>query len=179
MKTVIATLALGTLVFSASTVLADRGKLDTNADGVLSLEELQVARPGLTQERFAEFDTNGDGFLGEGERPGGRKFKRNMDTNGDGSIDLVELQAVKPGVTAEKFAELDTNNDGFGNICDPDLDNNGVVNFLDYSALTMLFNTLSDGDPDFNGDGRINFIDIAIGYPAYFNLPPGPSGVAP
>ncbi|MFK8029643.1 MAG: hypothetical protein AB8G18_05355 [Gammaproteobacteria bacterium] len=112
MKSVITTIALGTLILSASTVFADRGGLDTNGDGALSLEELQTARPGLTQERFASFDANGDGVLDKNEQPRGRKLKRSMDTNGDGSLDLAEVQVARPGMTAEKFAQLDVNNDG-------------------------------------------------------------------
>ncbi|NNF16493.1 MAG: hypothetical protein HKN70_07075 [Gammaproteobacteria bacterium] len=77
----------------------------------------------------------------------------------------------------------DSNADGFGNLCDPDLDNNGVVNFVDYSLLTTAFlaTPASPGwnpDADLNNDGVVNFGDVAL-FPPFFLMPPGPSGTAP
>lgn len=37
--------------------------LDANGDGVITLEELQVAIPDITEENFALLDTDGDGVL--------------------------------------------------------------------------------------------------------------------
>ncbi len=91
---------------------ADRGKLDTDGNGSLSLTEIQVARPGLTADKFALMDSNGDGVLSRDEEPRGRRRGPSMDTNGDGSVDLNEFQAARPNMTADKFAEIDTNNDG-------------------------------------------------------------------
>ena len=73
--------------------------------------------------------------------------------------------------------QRDSDGDGYGNACDPDLDNNGVVNFLDASLFGGLFGP-GTGDGDFNGDGNTNFLDYAI-FPDYFGGPPGPSGIAP
>lgn len=98
-----------TLAISA---LADRGKYDTDGDGALSLAEMQAARPGMTEEKFAQLDRNGDGVVTRDEHPRGRHRGKAIDTNGDGNIDLAELQAARPGMTAEKFAQLDVNNDG-------------------------------------------------------------------
>ena len=41
----------------------DFNALDANADGVISVEELQVAIPDLTPESFAMLDTDTDGSL--------------------------------------------------------------------------------------------------------------------
>tara|TARA_A100001391_G_scaffold179305_1_gene144214 strand:- start:910 stop:1227 length:318 start_codon:yes stop_codon:yes gene_type:complete len=41
----------------------DFNSLDANADGVISMEELQVAIPDLTAESFAMLDTDTDGSL--------------------------------------------------------------------------------------------------------------------
>ena len=94
------------------------------------------------------------------------------DTDLDGVVDKIDNCTL-----VSNAAQLDTNGDGFGNACDPDLDNNGVVNFLDASIFGTLFGP-GTGDGDFNGDGNTNFLDYAI-FPDYFGGPPGPSGVAP
>ncbi len=74
--------------------------------------------------------------------------------------------------------QRDTNGDGYGNSCDPDLDNNGTVNFADISLWIPFFNTPTFGDADFNGDGNAGFVDYTL-MAAYFLQPPGPSGIAP
>ncbi|NNF16135.1 MAG: hypothetical protein HKN70_05265 [Gammaproteobacteria bacterium] len=73
--------------------------------------------------------------------------------------------------------QRDTDGDGYGNSCDPDLNNDGVVNFEDVSLWVPFFNTANDGDEDFNGDGVVNFGDFAI-FPEYFLEPPGPGANA-
>lgn len=95
------------------------------------------------------------------------------DSDNDGVADAVDNCTLVANAN-----QRDTNGDGFGNACDPDLDNNGIVNFTDVSMWAPFFNTMTTGDADFNGDGLANFGDYAI-YPNYFLQPPGPSGVAP
>ena len=73
--------------------------------------------------------------------------------------------------------QRDTNGDGFGNICDPDLDNDGITNFIDLGTMRSVFFS-ADPDADFNGDGVVNFVDLGIMRSLFFQ-PPGPSGVAP
>lgn len=70
--------------------------------------------------------------------------------------------------------QRDTNGDGFGNICDPDLDNNGTVNFVDLSLLQGSFFLPGDLDSDFNGDGQTNFADLAVMANFFFGSP-GPA----
>ena len=95
-----------------------------------------------------------------------------VDTDGDGISDDTDNCTLVDNAT-----QLDSNGDDYGNACDPDLDNNGVVNFLDASIFGGLFGP-GTGDGDFNGDGNTNFLDYSI-FPAYFGGPPGPSGLAP
>ncbi len=73
--------------------------------------------------------------------------------------------------------QLDVDADGFGNICDPDLNNDGVVNFLDLSQFSGVFLT-DDALADFDGDGTVNFVDLSILANLFF-MPPGPSGLVP
>ena len=73
--------------------------------------------------------------------------------------------------------QRDTNADGFGNICDPDLNNDGITNAVDLGLLRLNFFT-ADPDADLNGDGVVNVVDLGIVRLRFFT-PPGPSGTAP
>jgi len=73
--------------------------------------------------------------------------------------------------------QRDTDNDGFGNICDPDFDNNLIVNAADLAFFKTKFFS-SDPDADLNGNGVVNAADLAILKTMFFK-PPGPSGITP
>ena len=96
------------------------------------------------------------------------------------AVELVDLDAdglfdfLDNCVAVANPAQLDTNSDGIGNACDPDIDNNCVVNFLDFFLVSKNFG-LSATDTDLTGDGMVDFSDIAI-VRDYFGLAPGPSG---
>ncbi|MEE8475535.1 MAG: TIGR03790 family protein [Myxococcota bacterium] len=82
-------------------------------------------------------------------------------------------------------SQRDTDGDGFGNLCDPDVDNDGTV--------TTSWGRLPAGDVeliaraigrryvphfDLNGDRRVDADDLSIAQTRLF-FPPGPSGLAP
>jgi len=69
-----------------------------------------------------------------------------------------------------------TNGDGFGNHCDADLDNNGIVNKLDRSLLRAALGATGPNDADLNCDGIVNNADLEILRDA-LGEPPGPSGL--
>lgn len=73
--------------------------------------------------------------------------------------------------------QRDTNADGFGNICDPDLNDDLAINAVDLGILKSRFFT-ADPDADFNGDGFVNPVDLGIMKARFFTAP-GPSGIAP
>ena len=73
--------------------------------------------------------------------------------------------------------QRDTNADGYGNICDADLDNNGVVQAGDLAIMKERFFT-RDPDADLDGNGIVQAGDLAIMKKMFFQ-PPGPSCVAP
>jgi hypothetical protein len=73
--------------------------------------------------------------------------------------------------------QRDTDGDGYGNVCDGDLNNDGGVNFADLAIFRGRF-VSSDADADFNGDGIVNFADLAR-FRQLFGAPPGPSGLVP
>jgi len=94
------------------------------------------------------------------------------DADSDGVIDSLDncTEVANPDQT-------DSNGDGYGNICDADLDNNGVINFLDVSLFSAAFLS-DDADADLNSDGVVNFIDLSLLSESFLGTP-GPSGLVP
>ncbi|MEM7082833.1 MAG: FG-GAP-like repeat-containing protein [Pseudomonadota bacterium] len=92
---------------------------------------------------------------------------QNVDSDGDGVFDhLDNCRALA------NPQQLDPDADGFGNRCDPDLNNDGVVNFIDVQQFQASFLT-TDVPADFSGDGSVNFVDLAI-LSSFFLQAPGP-----
>ncbi len=73
--------------------------------------------------------------------------------------------------------QLDSDGDGFGNLCDPDLDGDGVVNFSDLARMKADF-FRTGGPADLDGNGVVNFADLARLKARFFGAP-GPSGLRP
>jgi hypothetical protein len=97
------------------------------------------------------------------------------DTDGDGVPDEWDNCSTEPNAS-----QLDTNLDGFGNRCDPDLNNDGTIAAPDFSLFRTAFGlgTVPPASPDadFNGDGIVGAPDFNI-LRALFGGPPGPSGL--
>jgi uncharacterized repeat protein (TIGR01451 family) len=74
--------------------------------------------------------------------------------------------------------QRDTNFDGFGNLCDADLNNSNVTNAADLALFRAAFGSQTAPDADLNGSGAVNAADLAL-FRALFGLPPGPSALAP
>ncbi len=79
--------------------------------------------------------------------------------------------------------QRDTDGDGFGSLCDADLDNNLIVDVADFLLLRDALGTRV-GDPrflpaaDFDGDGVIGRADVGV-MRRSFGRPPGPAGQDP
>lgn len=70
MKTTVVLSAIAALGFAGAAVANEEitfAAIDTNADGVLSLEEVQVAAPEVTEVEFTAYDADADGSLSEDE----------------------------------------------------------------------------------------------------------------
>ncbi len=99
------------------------------------------------------------------------------DSDGDGLDDFADNC-----VGVANADQRDTDGDGYGNVCDADITDNGVVNAGDLGLLKQAF-FASPGAPnwnphaDFNGDDVVNVIDLGMMRAAFFQ-PPGPSGMA-
>ncbi|MFK8014114.1 MAG: thrombospondin type 3 repeat-containing protein [Gammaproteobacteria bacterium] len=136
---------------------------DTNASGGLSLSSsytlrdaaLQSTPPGLSLS--ASFSLTGG-------------FHSPPDDDADSLRNFVDNCTQ---IANED--QRDTNGDGFGNACDADLNNDGVINVVDLGLLRSVFFT-ADADADLNGDGVVNVVDLGLLRAAFFSAP-GPSGL--
>ncbi|MEO0424140.1 MAG: integrin alpha [Pseudomonadota bacterium] len=70
--------------------------------------------------------------------------------------------------------QRDTNKDGFGNVCDADLDNNCVVDLRDWVVMRSVFGS-NDADADLDGNGTVDIADARTLFRDRFEAP-GPSG---
>jgi murein DD-endopeptidase MepM/ murein hydrolase activator NlpD/ribosomal protein L27 len=100
-----------------------------------------------------------------------------VDSDGDGFDDYADncSQVSNPRQT-------DTDADGYGNACDGDLNNDGIVNSGDLGLLRLAFFS-SPGAPNWNPDADltddfiVNTADLGAMRAAFFG-PPGPSGMS-
>ena len=93
------------------------------------------------------------------------------DADGDGVPDVSDNCTALPNAS-----QTDADQDGFGNRCDPDYNQDGVVNFADLARMKLAF-FQNDAVVDLSGDGLVNFTDLAF-LKAKFFQGPGPSGLA-
>ena len=104
-----------------------------------------------------------------------------LDSDGDGvDDDLDNCKLIPNGPDAPDaggHSQRDTDGDGYGNRCDPDLNNDGIVAIADFLILRGRLNS-QDQDADLNGDGFVTIADFLI-LRGMLNQPPGPGAPAP
>ncbi len=99
-----------------------------------------------------------------------------MDIDADGVPDLSDNCVLVANPT-----QLDTDTDGYGNICDADLNNSGTVTTADFGLLRSVlgqpasFNATAAA-ADMNGSGTVTTADFGLRR-ARLGTPPGPSGL--
>jgi hypothetical protein len=74
-------------------------------------------------------------------------------------------------------SQFDADGDGYGNLCDADLNNSGFVTAHDYQIFRGKLNTTNQV-ADLNGSGYVTAHDYFI-FRASLNKPPGPSALHP
>jgi Ca2+-binding EF-hand superfamily protein len=90
---------------------------DTNADGVLTRDEVKAFRAAHHAKMEADLDTNGDGVVSDDERKAGREkfeemWQKRLDTNGDGVVSDDERKAAREKFRDMWIARHDMNHDG-------------------------------------------------------------------
>ena len=107
------------------------------------------------------------------------------DSDGDGVPNTSDNCQLLPNAN-----QRDTDADGYGNLCDADLDNDGVVEtswsvvsppsaIRDFEWIQIYAaNALYDANMDLDGDSDVDAEDVSIASLAVL-FPPGPSGLAP
>ena len=93
------------------------------------------------------------------------------DADFDGVFDFQDNCTLVPNAM-----QCDTNGDGFGNHCDADLNNDGIVNKADRVLLTAALGATGPNDADLNCDGTVSSGDLDM-LRAAQGQPPGPSGL--
>jgi hypothetical protein len=166
---------------------------------------LDVTRPcddGVDNDGDGKVDLADSGCTWAGDMSEQPDCSDGLDNDFDGHVDLADSDCASPSgaleepdqdgdlvpdpddncLTTPNPTQVDTDLDGYGNACDADYDESGVVGVVDFLALSIAYGA-SEGqanyDPavDSNSDGAIgapefNLLSVTFGHP------PGPSGLA-
>jgi len=105
-----------------------------------------------------------------------------LDADEDGVADDSDNCTLAPNgpdiPDAGGSVQLDTDGDGYGNLCDADFNNNGIVDPFDFSLLKSHFGQAGFPDQDLNGNGIVDPFDFSL-LKSKFGQAPGPSGIVP
>jgi len=158
-----------------------RDKLEGNLAGQpMAHGNESVTRRYEFYEYVGEFDPENNEVLPVSENPpdatdigkyiGAQMVAMNVfDADSDSKDDLIDNCLLKPNAD-----QRDTDSDGFGNFCDPDMNNDFVVNNSDLNLIKAQFlKKIPNPDSDLDGDGKVNFKDLAI-LKAFMGKAPGP-----
>jgi hypothetical protein len=113
-----------------------------------------------------------------GGSPSGPQWSIDIDTDSDGATDGVDNCTLVANAN-----QLDSDADGYGNICDADLNNSGTVTSADFGLLRSVLGQPAAFSPlaaaaDLNGSGTVTSADFGL-LRARLGTAPGPSGLHP
>lgn len=157
--------------------------VDNDGDGDTDSADLQCAWPGDDSEEPQCSDGIDNDFDGDTDFPADPECSSAADLFEDVDLDgdfVPDDQDNCLGVP--NLDQRDTNQDGYGNVCDADYTNDGIIGLPDFIDLSVAYGT-SSGEPtysedvDSDGDGTIGspeFILLSIS----FGGAPGPSGLS-
>ena len=165
-------------VATTSITITVSGDEDADGDGVGTGTD---NCPELYNPSQDDLDTNGvgdacddadaDGYADNADNcPATQNNQADAETDGIG--DLCDNCTL-----VSNNAQTDSDGDMFGNACDADFNNDGVVNGLDVGTYISQFGTTGP-DADFNEDGVVNGLDTGA-FVDMFGQAPGPSGLVP
>jgi beta-glucanase (GH16 family) len=105
-------------------------------------------------------------------------FKNLTDTDGDGVLEYLDNCKLSANPT-----QLDADLDGYGNICDGDINNSGTVTTADFGLLRSVLGqpvgfSATAAAADMNGSGTVTTADFGL-LRARLGTAPGPSALAP
>ena len=166
---------------SGQTRLTNDPELDL--DPVWSPDSSQIAfwssRAGSREIYVMNADGTGQTRLtGDVAFNSGADWQLGTDTDGDRVIDNADNCKL-----VANASQLDADGDTFGNLCDADLNNSGLVTSADFAILRSVLNQNAASSPtaaaaDLNGSGTVTTADFAI-LRSRLNTAPGPSGLNP
>ena len=141
---------------------------DFFVDGVLFADDLGRGDMYSSDDEFLFFGGAGTASIMDAHYQYVR-FEGNLaaDEDGDGFDNEVDNCPLRANPM-----QRDTDGDGYGNFCDPDLNNDNIVNAADLGIFKSVFFT-PDPDADFDGSGVVNSTDLGIMKSLFF-APPGP-----
>ncbi|GMV94571.1 MAG: hypothetical protein AMXMBFR82_43490 [Candidatus Hydrogenedentota bacterium] len=150
-------------------------RIDADANGSVSLHELQKVYPRVTEDRFSALDTSGDGVLDRREAMKAaertatdvRERFRHADANGDGQVTYEELRSSNPGVSAARFKQMDRNRDGVLSPTDrqPAQKGNDLARNETRGSRNDAARKLMESDGD--GDGAVTFEEVVKAKPGF------------
>jgi hypothetical protein len=145
--------------------------VDSNGDGVAEKMDMWASLGPFGSEPTGVLKDPEGGFLVNIQHPSSNNdalWSLRPDSDLDGVPNNEDNCSRKANAD-----QRDSNGDGYGNVCDADLNNDGVVNALDSLLFRPLFGS-RDPNADFNGDGIVNSIDSTI-FRSLYGAAPGPS----
>ena len=156
---------------------------DRGCEGPHDACEFSACEDGIDNDADGSADWDGAGTGSPDPECEGRPFNHETaavpappDADADGVLDTLDncLGISNPD-------QHDSNGDGYGNLCDPDVTNDGVISTPDFLVFSEKWG-LSLGEPgyapdvDLTGDNKIGVPDF-LKLSAYWGKEPGPSGL--